>query len=256
MSVLQVIEKRLGRFAVPGLIRYVVALNALVFLLIKLQPAYGYMLVLDPAAVLRGEVWRLVTWIFIPTTFSFIWIIFYLMFTWWLGDLLESAWGAFRLTLYYFIGYLGCTLTAFFFGQSLANVALNASLLFAVATLMPDLQIMLFLVVPVKIKWVALFSAGLFLFAAVGSNWAGRAAVFVTFVNYLIFFGPIFFKNTAEARKVAARRAQFQSAKIVTDTLHRCHTCNRTEISNPELDFRVATDGHEYCTAHLQASKS
>lgn len=252
MPLLDTLEKHFGRFAVPGLIRYIVGFNALVFLLGTIDPEYLGILVLDPNRVLAGEVWRLVTWIFIPNTFSFLWILFYLMFTWWLGDLLEGNWGAFRLNLYYFLGYLGCTLSAFFFGQAFANTALNASLLFAVATLAPNLEILLFLVLPVKIKWIALFSAAVFLLTAVSGSWAMRGAVIVTFANYLLFFGPVFFRSAVDGRQTAARRAKFDAAQHRAETLHRCSTCNRTEVSNPELNFRIsAQDGHEYCTDHL-----
>ncbi|HEY8902559.1 MAG TPA: rhomboid family intramembrane serine protease, partial [Chthoniobacterales bacterium] len=156
MSVLNTLEKRFGRFAIPGLIRYVVALNALVFLLNLVSPSYVYVLSLDPDAIAAGQVWRLVTWIFIPTTMSLLWIIFYLMFTWWMGDLLESTWGTFRLNLYYLVGYLGGTAAAMLFGASLGNIALNASLLFAIGTLAPNLEILLFGILPLRLKWVAL----------------------------------------------------------------------------------------------------
>lgn len=87
------LEKRLGPYAIQGLIRYVVAMNALVFILLKINPTYVEALKLDHSAVLKGEIWRLASWIFIPETTGMFWIIFYLMFTWWIGDMLEAAWG-------------------------------------------------------------------------------------------------------------------------------------------------------------------
>jgi len=252
MSFLDKLEKPLGRLAVPGLIRYIVALNALVFLLVTLNPPYLGLLTLDRDAIMAGQVWRLLSWIFIPNTFSFLWVIFYLMFTWWMGDLIESAWGTFRLNLYYLVGYLGCTASALLFGESLGNVALNSSLLFAAGTLAPELQIMLFGIIPIRLKWIALISAVLLLLGVVAADWGARAAVLVAFSNYLLFFGPAFFRHAAQTREIAARRAKFESAKIPdSETLHRCETCGRTEVSNPELDFRVTADGHEYCTVHL-----
>jgi hypothetical protein len=256
MPFLNTLEKHLGRFAIPGLIRYVVGFNALVFLLGLLNPPYVEMLRLNGPAILDGQVWRLVSWIFIPNTFSLIWVIFYLMFTWWMGDLIESIWGSFRLNLYYFVGFLGCTAAALFFGQSLANTALNASLLFAAATLAPDLQILLFGIVPIRLKWIAAISAVLFALTFITSDWGARAAILVAFSNYLLFFGPTFARRSAEARQTAARRAKFQAASQTSETLHRCEVCGRTEISNPELDFRVSADGHEYCIPHLPARAS
>ena len=257
MSLLNTLEKHLGRFAIPGLIRYVVALNALVFLLGLAVPSYVDQLTLNPAAIAAGQVWRLVSWIFIPTASSLLFVLFYLMFTWWMGDLIESAWGAFRLNVYYLTGFLGCTAAALLFGQSLANIALNSSLLFAAGTLAPELQVLLFGIIPLRLKWIAGFSAVLLGLGLVTGDWGARAAIVVCFSNYLLFFGPTFFRHTAEARKIAARRARFEIAKApAAETLHRCEACGRTEVSNPELDFRVSANGHEYCTAHLPARKS
>ena len=95
--------------AVPGLIRYVVLFNALVFILHLLAPGYLSVLELNPALVLRGEIWRLVTWIFIPETLSPFWIFFSLLFLLYLGDGLETAMGAARLTSFYLCVILLCT---------------------------------------------------------------------------------------------------------------------------------------------------
>ncbi len=258
MSLLNTLEKHLGRFAIPGLIRYIVALNALVFLLGYASPptetntGYISFLALDKDAIMAGQVWRLVTWIFIPTVSGLIWALFYLLVTWQLGDMIEGVWGTFRLNLYYVTGYLGCTAAALFLGQSLANFALNSSLLFAAGTLLPNLQMSLFGVIPIRLKWIAIVSAALLLVGVVGADWGARAAVVVSFINYLLFFGPAFFRHTAQAREVSIRRAKFEAAKRPeSETLHRCEVCGRTEASNPELDFRVSANGHEYCTAHL-----
>lgn len=251
MSVLATLEKHLARFAVPGLIRYVVALNALVFLLGMLNPGYVGMLTLDRAAILDGQVWRLFSWIFIPTVSGIIWVLFYLLVTWQFGEMIENVWGTFRLNLYYVTGYLVCTAAALLFGQSLANIALNASLLFAAATLLPNLQMALFGIIPVKLKWIAFVSAALLALTLLGGGWSDRAAVLVCFANYLLFFGPGLVRQWSERRSIAARRARFESARRPeTETLHRCETCGRTEVSNPELEFRVSADGHEYCTDH------
>jgi hypothetical protein len=262
MPFLNTLEKYLGRLAIPGLIRYVVVLNALVFILgllnppSAMSPGYVSFLTLEPDAIRAGQVWRLVTWIFVPTVSGFIWMLFYLMFTWWMGDLIESTWGTFRLNLYYFTGYLGCTAAALFFGASFGNTALNMSLLFAAGTIAPELQILLFGIIPLRLKWIALFSAALLMLSLISGDWGTRAAIAVAYINYLLFFGPAFIRNSADARKMAARRAKFEIASMPTETLHCCHTCARTEASNPELEFRVSSDGHEYCTAHLPARKN
>src|SRR5437588_85331 len=116
MTWLDKLERRFGFLGVPGLVRIVVGFAALVFALAWLLPGFTSVLQLDPVRIGHGEVWRLVTYIFIPQTLSPWWILFALWFLWFIGDGLEQAWGAFRLTLYFFVGMIGTTAAAFFFG--------------------------------------------------------------------------------------------------------------------------------------------
>ena len=252
MTVFDRLERALSRFAIPGLIRYVVALNALVFLLVHITPDYAQVLALDRAAILRGEVWRLVSWIFLPETKDFFWILFYLMFTWWIGDLLEATGGTFRLNAYYVLGMLLCVGSALLFGASGGNLFLNLSLFLAVATLAPNLEILLFLIFPVKIKWVALFSLLLPLSVLVVGPLSEKMIVVMCLGNYLIFFGPAFARGTFDKQKVRERRARFEAARVpANESLHRCGVCGITEQTDPDAEFRVAADGQEYCTRHL-----
>src|SRR5713101_8707822 len=159
MRWLDTLERRFGFLGIPGLIRIVVAFSALVFLLVRLNPDFISALDLHPDRLRHGEIWRLVTYIFIPQTFSFLWIIFVLWFLWFIGEGLERAWGAFRVTLYVLVGMIGTTITAFFFGSNFSNSMLISSLFFAFARFYPDVVIYLFFILPVKIKWLAWFSA-------------------------------------------------------------------------------------------------
>ena len=251
------LEQSLSRFAIHGLIRYVVALNALVFILVTLEPNYAHILELNRAAILHGEVWRLVSWIFLPTTLDFFWIIFYLMFTWWLGDLLEGSWGAFRLNAYYFLGMLLCIGSALIFGASGGNFFLNLSLFLAVATLAPNLEILLFLILPVKIKWVALFSLIYPAYVLLFGPLAAKMAVVMCMGNYLLFFAPAYFQGTLASHKTRGRRQRFEAAKLPADSaLHSCAVCGATERTHPDTEFRVASDGNEYCTGHLPVRRA
>lgn len=254
MTILDRLENALARFAIPGLIRYVVALNALVFILIAMNPSYDNALVLDRTAIMRGEFWRIFSWIFLPETTSFFWIFFYLLFTWWLGDLLEQTWGTFRLNAYYFLGMFLCIASAMIFGASGGNLFLNLSLFLAVATLAPDLEILIFFILPVKIKWVAMFSMLFPLSVLVLGPLSEKMIVAMCLGNYLVFFAPSFFRHSLDRGKVHRRRAQFESAKLpVTESLHCCETCRITEVTDPDAEFRVAADGREYCMRHLPA---
>ena len=255
MNVLDSLEKRFGRFAIPGLIRIVAGFNALVFVLARISPDFVRMLELNRHAVLRGEVWRLVTYIFIPQTDSPIWILFILLFLWYIGEGLERAWGAFRLNLFYLVGMIGTTVAAFFFGSNFSNSMLNASLFFAFANFYPDEVIYIFFILPAKVKWLAWVSAALLLFGFVTSPMSYRMALVAAFANYFIFFGPEMVRAARNRQQVAGRRRRFEEkSRPENEALHHCATCGATEVTNPNLEFRVSRDGEEYCLAHLPSA--
>lgn len=252
MKWIAALEARFGHLAIPGLIRYVVALNALVYGLVILNPVYLQWLTLDPGLVAKGQVWRLVTYIFIPPMVGPLWILFALMFFWMIGEGLEQAWGSFRLNLFYFIGMAGCTVAAFFFGGGATNEMLNLSLIFAFATIYPDYVIYLFLIIPIKMKWLGWFSFALVMFTFLGGNLQIQAAIAASLGNYLIFFGPSLWESAKARRYAGARRREFVQRSMPEDeALHHCAVCKRTELTDPHLEFRVSRDGNEYCEEHL-----
>jgi membrane associated rhomboid family serine protease len=257
MRFLDRLERRFGFLGIPGLTRILIGFAVLVFALAWLLPGFTSMLTLDPVRIRQGEVWRLVTYIFIPQTLSPLWILFALWFLWFIGEGLERAWGAFRFTLYFVVGMIGTTSAAFFFGSNFSNRMLIASLFFAFARFYPDQVIYLFFILPVKIKWVAWVSAAFLLFGfIVGSN-AYRIAMVAALANYLIFFGPETFREARHRGEVSARRRHYaRSSRSEIEPLHKCAVCGATELTDPNLDFRVASDGEEYCMAHLPKAQS
>lgn len=249
------LESRFGRYAISDIIRYIIMLNALVYVLQLISPGYTAALELHPDQVYAGEIWRIFTWIFIPRAMSPIWMLFALLFFWFLGDLIESAWSSFQVNAFYISGWFLTTVGVFLFPQSgissSANEFLNLTILFAAATLQPNYQILLFFIIPLKLKWLGLFSGVLSLLLFIGASISGKICIFLSFANYFIFFGPSFFRQQVENRTQAQRRARFEAAMEGSDTLHRCVVCGRTEISHPDLEFRVRVDGKEYCLEHL-----
>lgn len=256
MTWLDKLEKRFGFLGVPGLMRIVVVFTALVFVLARLDPNFVSILDLDIGRIAHGEVWRLFTYIFVPQTLSFIWVTFALLFLWFIGDGLERAWGAFRLTLYFVVGMIGTTAAAFFFGSNFSNSMLSAALFFAFARFYPDEVIYIFFILPVKVKWLAWISAAFLLFAFVMSSNDYRLALIAALSNYLIFFGPEIVRSIRDRRVVTQRRERFEHAAIPDEPLHRCAVCGATEASNPSLEFRVASNGEEYCLEHLAQSRA
>lgn len=259
MTMLDKLERRLGFIAIPGLLRYVAFLSALVFVLYKVDPAYLRLIDLDAYAVLRGQVWRLFTYIFVPQLGSLIplpdWVnaAFYVLFLLWMGNGLEAAWGSFRLTLFFLIGMIGTTIAAFLFGAAFSNIMLTSSLFFAFARFYPDTVIYFAYVLPLKVKWIAWGTAAYLLFQFLFQTMAYRAAFIAAMGNYLLFFGPEIYRSARQRKDVTERRRRFEldSRETETEALHKCATCGATELTDASLEFRVARDGEEYCLAHL-----
>ena len=262
MNLLDSLERRYGRFALPGLIRVVVALTALVYLLALFNPGFISVLTLDPARILKGEVWRLFTYIFIPRSIGQpgsmmqpLWLLLALWFLLFIGDRLEHAWGAFRLNLYFLVGMIGTTIAAFLFGAQFSNAMLASTLFFAFANFYPDEVIYLMFILPVKVKWLAWVLAAFLLLGFLTSPNSYRMALVAAFANYFLFFGPDLVRAARHRRQVASRRQRFEeSARPEEESLHRCANCGATELTNPSLEFRVSRDGEEYCLAHLPSA--
>lgn len=246
------LERRLGFIAIPGLPKILVGFTALVYLLAFLSPEFVPALDLDPARIRHGEVWRLVTYIFIPSTPSPWWILFALWFLWWIGQGVERAMGSFQLTLYFLIGMIGTTAAAFFFGSRFSNSMLLASLFFAFARFYPDEIIYILFILPMKIKWLAWIAAAFLLAGFFLGAMAYRVSLIAVFANYLIFFGPEIWHQARHRREVSSRRQRFETnTRSEDEALHHCKICGATELTNPDLEFRVARDGEEYCVPHL-----
>ena len=261
MTVLDKLERRIGFIAIPGILRYFALLSALVFVLYKIDRNYLTLIDLVPAAVLRGEVWRLVTYIFVPGMASLLplpdWFnaAIYVVFLIWMGNGLETAWGSFRLTVFVLLGMIGATIAAFFFGTSFSNLILVSSLFFAFARFYPDTVIYFAYLVPVKVKWLAWLSAAFLLFQFMVQGNSYRAALVAALSNYFLFFGRELFAEARQRNQVSSRRQRFEvQSRNDAEPLHRCATCGATELSDPTLEFRVARDGEEYCMPHLPSA--
>lgn len=255
MSWFEKLEARYGYLAIPRLLSFVALLNGLVFVLQKLNPGYLNFLTLDPPAVMDGQIWRLVTHIFIPQIGRLLpdWIevLVYLLFLNWLGAGLEMAIGAFRVNLYYLLGLVGTTAAAFLVGRGDGGFLLNNSLLFAFARLYPDMKIYFLMVIPIRVKWLAWASAAYILISLLEPGWANRVAILASLTNFAVFFGPAWIREIRNRKNAKHRMSIFTGEKDLHEALHQCAVCGETEITRPDLEFRVARNGSEYCTQHL-----
>jgi len=252
MRLLDKLERRLGFIAIPGLIRAVITLNVLVFVLVYLNKGFDSYLALDIPRIRAGEVWRLVTYIFVPQMSHPLMVLIALWFLWYIGDGLERAWGPFRLTLYFLVGMVGTTVAALLSSSQFSNQMLFTTLFFAFAHFYPEEVIYVFFILPLKIKWIAWVYAGFLLLAFVTQSNSYRMALIAALSNYLIFFGPEVIQQVRHRKEVAGRRKRFEiESRSDEEPLHKCATCGATELSDPNLEFRVSRNGEEYCLPHL-----
>lgn len=252
MPFLDKLEARFGRFAIPGLVQLVALLQLGVFMIFTLmapeaREAYFDFLSMDADRLLRGEVWRLITFIFIPGTTHLLWAVVGAMFMRWLGRGLEEAWGPFRSTLYFLGGMLAVSLGALIFGYTATGIFLFQSLLLAFAVIYPNEEILLFFILPVRIRWIAWLNVvltGLVVLSNPGLFWP----VLCSNLNFIVAFGPAFFQQQRHQTRVAERRAQFAQASEGTGYFHKCAVCGKTELDDSALDFRVNDAGDEICS--------
>ncbi len=207
------LERKYGKYAVSNLIFYIIALNAIVFIasLVSQGRPVVELLILYPDRVFQGEIWRLLTYIFIPPAASPIWIIFVLYFYYLVGTGLEQAWGAFRFNLYYVLGMAGTTLAAFITGAGYTGVYLNLSLFLAFAHLYPDFEVLIFFILPVKVKYLAWLNWALLGFTVIFTAMPYKIAAVAALVNYFIFFGRDIYRGIKLRRQVKRNRQKFFS---------------------------------------------
>jgi hypothetical protein len=246
MDVVSRLEARFGRFAVPGLVQVLAVLQLITLGLFLMsspeaQKSFEGFLELDPERVMRGEVWRVVS-------LSLIWALIGAMFLMWMGRGLDEAWGAFRVNLYVLGGILSLTVGALLFGYVGGGLLLFQTLLFAFAVFYPNEEIMLFFVIPVKIKWLALIGAALLGFSVLGQPAIFWQVVFAN-LNFVVAFGAAFVRQSAQRAKVMERKSRFESGRPAEGSFfHQCHVCGKTELDDKTLEFRVLESGDEICS--------
>ena len=266
------------RFGIPNLMRIIVIGNVAVYVLMLLTQANDAnalsFLTFNLNALLHGEVWRLVTFVFVPAYSSPFVLLISLYFYYWIGSTLERQWGTAKFNLYYISGalltVLGVVLASLITGNPYLTAAgtgyVNLSMFFAFAFLFPDTTVLLFFILPVRMKWLAYLDGALFAFdiiKAIGAhNWAGVVLPIVALLNFAVFIWPEvhYLKERAKyqnSRKtVQFRQAQQQQAKQAQQQgyRHKCAVCGRTDTDYPDLQFRYCSKCvgyHCFCQDHI-----
>ncbi|PKM66173.1 MAG: hypothetical protein CVU95_12635 [Firmicutes bacterium HGW-Firmicutes-2] len=272
MKWLDRLEKKYHKYAIPNLIQYVVGGMALVFIFGTINPSVWGYLSFSPKLVMEGQVWRIFTFIFLPRTSSLIWIIFSLLFFLFAGRTIEQYWGAFRFNVYYLVGTLGTIVAgiiveALYGGMiaiPLTNYYLNMTMLFALAAIIPNYEVRIYFILPVKMKYIGYVFGGLLLWEFLFYPLPQKIIIFASVLNFILFFGPSLINKSKQTyRKQQYKQANKPTPKarptakqgeVIQVAFHCCEVCNKTEVDDPSLEFRYCSkcEGrHEYCTEHI-----
>ena len=280
------LRRKLEKYAIPNLTLYLIICYGIGYLMQYLVPAGYQYLMLDPFLVLKGQVWRLVTWILIPPDSSnifFVLITLYLYYS--LGGLLERIWGTYKYNVYLFSGLLFTILGAFvlcgysvlmgaqptmytglyllnngsavYFGQ-FSTYYINMSIFLACAASIPDVQVLLMFLFPIKVKWIGIVYGIILLVNCIQGGIATWIVVIFSLLNFLVFFlrskGKMHLSVGQIKRQQEFHQKMRSAGQTKGITRHKCAICGRTELDGDDLEFRFCSKcngNYEYCQYHL-----
>lgn len=280
------LRRKLEKYAIPNLTLYLIICYGIGYLMQYLVPAGYQYLMLDPFLVLKGQVWRLVTWILIPPDSSnifFVLITLYLYYS--LGGLLERIWGTYKYNVYLFSGLVFTILGAFvlcgysvlmgaqptmytglyllnngsavYFGQ-FSTYYINMSIFLACAASIPDVQVLLMFIFPIKVKWLGIVYGIILLVNCIQGGIATWIVVIFSLLNFLVFFlrskGKMHLSVGQIKRQQEFHQKMRSAGQTKGITRHKCAICGRTELDGDDLEFRFCSKcngNYEYCQYHL-----
>lgn len=278
-------ERKFGRYAIPNLTYIIVGAYALGILLCSIAPGVIEYLSFDPYYILKGQVWRLISWLLVQAPggsglSTIIMIIFYIS----IGRTLERVWGDFTYNVYIFSGLLFTMvgvflvyLIAYFgfhtqiiFGASVTTYYICLSIFLAFAMTFPDAQVLLMFIIPIKVKWLGFLYAGMLVWQVLvcffAKQWIPAVIIVFSVLNFIVFYlsqKKRQFGSPKQRVKQMKRRYEFNrdatsAANPSGIAKHKCAICGRTELTNPELEFRFCSKcngNYEYCSDHLFTHK-
>lgn len=271
------------RFGIPNLMLVVVIGNVLVWLLDQFSQGFSLSsaLCFAPYYIIhKGEIWRLLTFIFVPTTSNLFFLAISLYFYYWIGSILERQWGVTKFTVFYLLGVVLNIIAGFlvylFIPLPVETATMhyvNLSMFFSFATLYGEMQVLLFFVIPIKVKWLAWLDAALFAYDIIYNlvqlptvgmfALAGIVAPIVAILNYLIFFWDDLMASLGRVKRQTAHRHSRQTVNFKQATkhaqqtkgyIHKCAVCGKTDTDYPDEEFRYCSkcNGYYcYCSEHI-----
>ena len=185
------LERKIGWLAVPQISILIVTLQALGFFAMSSSPAWFLRLALIPERVMDGELWRLITFLSIPLTMDPLWLFFSLWFLYFILNSLEQEWGAFKTTLYVLVSIVVTAVFSLAFGYPVTQArSFESTLFLAAAALFPEYEVRVFLVLPVKLKWMGFLTGAFVLLQFAQGAWMDRLYLVAMYFNFIVFFGP------------------------------------------------------------------
>lgn len=262
---------------IPNLMLYIVLGTAVVYVMSRIagNTFLYYLLCFDRTAILHGQLWRLITY---PLTYSAgnLLLTAVVLFCYYsLGRAMENIWGTLRFNLYYLSGVVMMDIYCMIFGGTADVAYLNMSLFLAYATLFPSATFLLFFIIPVKAWLFALIDLALVLVGLFSYPFPYNLFSVISLANYFLFFGKdvlnvipmswranaarLFHKKPPVQKKAKVIRFDAGSyeasqATVKAPYTHKCTVCGRTDVSNPELEFRYCSKCRGYycyCQEHI-----
>ncbi|MFC1744485.1 hypothetical protein ACFL35_10870 [Candidatus Riflebacteria bacterium] len=255
-KVLAGLEKKLGHFAIPNLIVYIIMIQAGVYFYGASTNGrlFEVMLLDGRRVVYHLELWRLVTFILTPPfELHPFWLFFYLLLYLWIGLGLERHWGTFNFNFYYFFVVFLLAVNAVIFQQIAFVRALNNSLFIAFATVYPEMEILIYFVLPVKIKWLAYLQV-FFDVVMFFTLHAYRISFLVAYGTYLLFFGEDFLKSFFYRKRRKEFGTRMEKAEQEMTDVNCCTICSASPYDSDEIELRYCTKCDPpvpYCQKHL-----
>lgn len=291
MKLLNKLERKFGKYAIDNLTLYLMIAYAIGYIIRLFNPTLYYALELNPELVMKGQVWRLFTWVCTNPQELSLFLIFMFMLYYWIGTTLERNLGTFKYNLYMFSGYFFMTFGAMLvyiitnamgdpISMPVSTYYINLASFLAFATLFPNIQLMLYMIIPIKIKWLAILDVVIIawdvyqyarLLAIPEADaklymeiygldiknyaWAMIFSIVIALLNFLVFF--LWTRNYRKLSPSEIKRKQKFKREIrstVGITKHKCAICGRSEEDNPNLSFRFCSKcegNYEYCEDHL-----
>lgn len=263
MNFFSKMERKFGRYAIHNLMMYITILYVAGLVIQLTNPMfYSEYLSLDPGAIVRGQVWRLVTFMIRPPYHDLLSNALMIFLYYSIGVSLERVWGAFRFNVYIFMGILGLIVASFVayfvFHEPLMMITsdLNTSLFLAFAATFPEMQFYIYFVLPIKAKWLGIFYGVMSLFGLVTGGAAERCTILLSFANFIIYFLMTRNLNRFNPKEIKRKRDFREQVKIKPSGTgrHKCAVCGRTEADGEDLEFRYCSKcegDYEYCQDHI-----